>query len=815
MSISEYNKEQLKDYIENASNIDGDISAILSNPYFDEELYHMAIKKIKKKDSISTFLNLPYLNSESLKTLVDQCEPDTTLFISFLRSPLLTQEIYNQVLAKHPIGIDDLLLQSRFASDKTCIELLSYTTIKKETYLKVIDSPFFNIKVIDKILEKFPVDNEIVLKMLEKAVATPEQIDRLFELCTTIERRGTYKASIEYMIDNCPCNIERVSQYAVTNFDTLKFVINSKQVTPELLLHLAQKITLKAALILMDSPKITEEVMQKLIEKNYSEADELYMKIVNRQEIGEDTLCLILNKTTNPIIKDKILKHPSAGVNTKILIIVKKTNLTKEELDTLFAMPDLSQEHIIELLKKHPTIEIYRRAINSSLVSQPFYHSVIECIYEKKIQNYMTIINELLEKDLDESNLCYILSFQGDYELVKKVLSHPNAGLGVYKKVMVLADKMTEKQRDEIVQQAAQIKHSIMAKTFEIEEELNYTEMLRRNVEDGISTMLWGPSGVGKTSRVFQIDPDPTQLILKNGMLPEVVVGGKEANGEPGEIYPPHWYKVLCRKCEAEPDKKHILFIDEITNVSDTIKNLVWEIVGSRLVNGNEEWPLPENCSIVLAGNRPEESTAVRLDALGGAMPAPLHNRTCSMIEIKFNIDEWQEWALSINPKTGKPRIHPIVFSFCVPHADSVMFTQFDPQNITQPFLTPRKWETLSDVIYCAERRGPMHHVSTARIKSILGDNSICSAFIEHYERLPIDLNAIIMGEYNAEDFPTLDDKLYALGIIIAQYDGDQETIESFILECLGDEFLSVYNSIRKPQEDTDSVEQTINGGRK
>ena len=74
------------------------------------------------------------------------------------------------------------------------------------------------------------------------------------------------------------------------------------------------------------------------------------------------------------------------------------------------------------------------------------------------------------------------------------------------------------------------------------------------------------------------------------------------------------------------------------------------------------------------------------------------------------------------------------------------------------------------------------------------------------------------MGEYTEEDFPSLEDKMYALGIIIAQYNGDQETIESFILECLGDEFLSVYNNMRNERKavlEATDTNVSMNGGKK
>ena len=58
-------------------------------------------------------------------------------------------------------------------------------------------------------------------------------------------------------------------------------------------------------------------------------------------------------------------------------------------------------------------------------------------------------------------------------------------------------------------------------------------------------------------------------------------------------------------------------------------------------------------------------------------------------------------------------------------------------------------------------------------------------------------MSRIEKGTYRESDFKNIDDKLYALGMIIATYEGDEVTIENFILKCLGDEYLSIYNTMK------------------
>ncbi|MBR3210830.1 MAG: ATP-binding protein [Bacilli bacterium] len=815
------------------------IEEILQNPNTDREVFSYLVKYTFGKENILFLLQSPYLNSEFFSEICIRRIDDPTIIPDLLENPYLTQELYEKILARRPSNMEDLLLNSRFANEHTCMVLMENRVgsgVTNDVILKVIRSPHFTINVFNKYLNNIYGNDELLFEALKKRVATPELITKILDRC--IKYPSTYIKSVHYIFENYQCDYKYLKTYIQLDDANMDYLISSGVADIDTIKKLLEDGNDKIAIRVINSGIMTEEILLQIINRDYTKTpystvdanNKIYREILKDQNLSEKVLCAILDKKPSNTILDLIAQHPSAGTDTKASIIINKQALTEADLDTLFALPGLTEEHLNELIQKQASEMVFKRVMDSPFISQKLYRQILANFIKVNNANYISgksfsrgvnieFLMELIDRDLDENNLDYLLAnVCGDYTVVKKVLHHPSAGLDICKRAHILSDRMEESKRNEIVELASKLKHKIISETFEIEEEEDVTDILRLNVEDGMSTMLWGPSGVGKSSRVFEIDPTATLLILKNGMLPEEVIGGKEPNGQPGEIYPPHWYVVLCEKCRREPNRKHILFIDEFTNVNDTIKNLAWEIVGNRLVNGHEEWPLPENCSLVVAGNRPEESSAVRIDASGGVMPAPLHNRIDSMIEIQFNVDEWQKWALETDPTTGRLRIHPIVLSFCAAHADKVMFTQFNPEDVTQPFLTPRKWEQLSAAIYRAEERGANHHVSYARIRSMLGNTPICNAFIEHYERLPIDMDKIVMGEYTEEDFPSLEDKMYALGIIIAQYNGDQETIESFILECLGDEFLSVYNNMRNERKavlEATDTNVSMNGGKK
>ena len=129
---------------------------------------------------------------------------------------------------------------------------------------------------------------------------------------------------------------------------------------------------------------------------------------------------------------------------------------------------------------------------------------------------------------------------------------------------------------------------------------LSNDELLSVYVQNNKSVFLHGPSGVGKSARVKQIDSTATRITLRPQMNPEEVDG--TLNRETGEYIPPLWYTQLCEKCEKEPERKHILFIDELTNVKPTVQSLVYSIVLDR-AGKDGLWPLPKNAVVVAAGN--------------------------------------------------------------------------------------------------------------------------------------------------------------------------------------------------------------------
>ena len=807
--------------------------------------------------------------TESIILEIIRKNSHSDILIAALNSPVLTEKIHNTIF---DITLNEYKYSTYNTPSKVCVELLKSKFLTGEQYKTILDS-YYDIEIVAKELVKSKYASEEVclkiirdacsgfacpqVKIVEAVMSSPYMSSTILE---EIIRRAFEKEIFEMCIDSPYLTADQfknilntmIREGYMTSDLSIKIFAN-KYMTSDMIIDLIKHDGYYESHILPNifvSPQCTKEVL--LLSLNYPFSRNCLNKIINHSSADTEVIMEVLKKMntdnimsdyekeeifkeilnsphcSNEIVMEILKGHPEGEVydiikclpnmnskEMKLALMVSKRNIDTEDIDEILALDGLTDEDYITLIDMLNKILIIRKILEKDKLGTKVYLRIIEefenlsYYHENEIKGFAL---KILERDVPEVVLCELAKNVDSLEVIRKIGAHKNAGTNVATTLKVIAENNCSNERasEEVYKIAEEVKQRVLKGMFTIEEENDVTEILRANIEDGLSTMLWGPSGVGKSSRVFEIDPTTTLLILKNGMLPEEVIGGKEPNGEPGEIYPPHWYVVLCEKCKAEPDRKHVLFIDEFTNVSDTIKNLVWEVIGNRLVNGHEEWPLPENCSIVVAGNRLEESSAVRVSSDGTVMPQPLHNRIDSHLEIIFDIDEWQRWALETNPKTGKLKIHPIVYSFCVAHADDVMFTSYNSEDVTEPFLTPRKWETLSKAIYKVEERGEMHHISNARIKSIIGNNAIAEAFIAHYERLPLDMSKIESGEYMPEDFMSIEDKLYALGMAIAKYEGDEMAIESFIVECLGEEYYSIYNSMKGLKESIKEQEKGL-----
>ncbi len=295
-------------------------------------------------------------------------------------------------------------------------------------------------------------------------------------------------------------------------------------------------------------------------------------------------------------------------------------------------------------------------------------------------------------------------------------------------------------------------------------------EIIKGAIESGIAVFLHGASSEGKSARVKQIDPGSVIIYLRNA-TPESLNGKSVYNSEKGEMIDvkPTWLKKLEAKCEAEPDKLHIVFFDEITNALPSIQGMAFNIILDREVNGM--WQLPENARTVAAGNEMKDSLSAN------QLAEPLFNRFAH-VYIKTTTEGWLKWASEHN-------IHPAIYSYIAYKNGETLRSKYDGE---KPNADPRKWEMASKMLYATG--------SPEMLRALVGED-ITREFVEFCKQRVITLDDVINGYYSERDIQSLNTaQRYATTMGLSQVDEENmEKVRSFVTN-LGAEFGAIFDSL-------------------
>lgn len=295
-------------------------------------------------------------------------------------------------------------------------------------------------------------------------------------------------------------------------------------------------------------------------------------------------------------------------------------------------------------------------------------------------------------------------------------------------------------------------------------------EIIRGAIESGVAVFLHGQSSEGKSARVKQIDPTCEIIYLRNA-TPESLNGKSVYNQATGEMMdvPPTWLKKLQEKCEKEPDRYHIVFLDEITNALPSIQGIAFNIVLDREVNGI--WKLPDNARIVAAGNDMKDSLAAN------QLAEPLFNRFAH-VYIKTTTESWLKWASENN-------IHPAIYSYIAYKKGETLRSKYDGE---KPNADPRKWEMASKMLYATG--------SPEMLRALVGED-ITREFVQFCNQQVITLDDVINGTYTDKDIQALNTaERYATTMGLSQVDEDNlEKVRGFVTG-LGAEFGAIFDAL-------------------
>ena len=300
--------------------------------------------------------------------------------------------------------------------------------------------------------------------------------------------------------------------------------------------------------------------------------------------------------------------------------------------------------------------------------------------------------------------------------------------------------------------------------------EVSEEEIIKGAIESGVAVFLHGPSSEGKSARVKQIDPTCEIIYLRNAS-PESLNGKSVYNAATGEMIDvkPSWLKKLEEKCEKEPERNHLVFLDEITNALPSIQGIAFNIVLDREVNGI--WKLPDNARIVAAGNDMKDSLAAN------QLAEPLFNRFAH-VYIKTTTESWLKWASENN-------IHPAIYSYIAYKNGETLRSKYDGE---KPNADPRKWEMASKMLYATGQ--------PEMLRALVGED-ITREFVEFCNQRVITLDDVISGSVNETDIQELNtSERYATIMGLTRVNEENlEKVRNFAIS-IGPEFGAIFDAL-------------------
>ncbi len=246
-----------------------------------------------------------------------------------------------------------------------------------------------------------------------------------------------------------------------------------------------------------------------------------------------------------------------------------------------------------------------------------------------------------------------------------------------------------------------------------------------------ISTMIWGPPGIGKSSIVAQVAKehkiDFVDVRLSQ-LAPTDLRGLPVAEDGISKWYPPEFLPHSGRG---------ILFLDELNMAPPAMQGMAQQLILDRRVGS---YVVPEGWYVWAAGNRKEDRAAV-FD-----MPTPLANRFLHL-QVEPDFDSFKAYALAT-------RVHEQIIAFL--SFRSNLLHKLDPQQPAWP--SPRSWVMAS-----------LLHKAGLDIAPTVGSETAAefTAFIKLYQTLP-ELTRILNNSGDAIPFPEEPSVRYATTIGLA-----------------------------------------------
>jgi hypothetical protein len=219
----------------------------------------------------------------------------------------------------------------------------------------------------------------------------------------------------------------------------------------------------------------------------------------------------------------------------------------------------------------------------------------------------------------------------------------------------------------------------------------------------GVSVMLWGPPGVGKSEIIQQVIDEREGTLIDLRLSHKIAsdIGGLpmvDRDTKTTVFAKPSWFP----EPSATPT---LLFLDELAGADEHTRIAAYGLILERRV---DQWILPENCQIVAASNRTEDG------AISAEFGTALNDRLVHLV-VEPNLESWIVWATDHD-------IHPAVVAFLKSHPHRLTASPDEVNEGNTVLPSPRSWKRASDALKLMDAKKNLSSVvRTATIAGILG----------------------------------------------------------------------------------------------
>lgn len=213
---------------------------------------------------------------------------------------------------------------------------------------------------------------------------------------------------------------------------------------------------------------------------------------------------------------------------------------------------------------------------------------------------------------------------------------------------------------------------------------------LRHLLNQKRATFLWGAPGVGKSDLVREVAAEDNREVrdVRLSTMDVVDIRGfpvpnletKVMEWLVANFLPPMLVPGKTKGKLVPNESRGVLFLDEMNSAAPAVQAAGYQLVLDRKIG---DYTLPENWSIIAAGNRTSDRSVVH------AMPAALANRFVH-IDFDVDMDDWYAWATQngISDITrGFIRFRPNLLH------------SFDANSNPRAFPSPRSWAFVDNVL--------------------------------------------------------------------------------------------------------------------